>query len=71
MLRKGSPTPAGHRGSSSGQPILGTQSATTTTHMVLSKFYLLRYCFKLRLENEGLPINFIMLLTTLTHINNR
>ena len=55
MLRKGSPTPAGHRGSSSGQPILGTQSATTTTHMVLSKFYLLRYCFKLRLENKDQP----------------
>ena len=37
--RKGSPTPGGHRGSGNAQPILGTQSATTTTHMVLSKLY--------------------------------
>ena len=32
---EGSPTPTG---SASAQPVLGTQSATTTTHMMLSKF---------------------------------
>ena len=35
----GSPTVTGSRSASSTQPFMGTQAATTTTHMMLSKFY--------------------------------